>query len=679
MEEKRLSPEEKVAFLKKMSEGKKAKASTKGRSPNQGVKLLYIRDYLHKQTNKEHPKNATEISDYLATKGIKADRKTIYNDILRLQVEFQEPIDYHPNKKGYYIAEPTFSLYELQMLMDSVRSSKFLSVEEVSSMCKRIAGLTNIYDQSALTEIPAYEDVFTRPVVGQTEKATIIQQAIRENKKISFRYFGYYPTDNNRTNHGKTYFQSIDGNEVHIVSPKELIVHNNQRVLVCYRNDPRMEEVTDFVYLLDCMEDVEILPSERECVDIWEPTKENRVPLFEYAAKRFLEDGFWDGMLDPDGERDFEDESERKYDWIRDMLIAYEDEWVDIILNAQPVITITLLFKKEDAQEILAEFGHDVVLVPAERDYCRLTFHRPLTRHFFEWLFTMRDRVRIVTPFEIQELYKKYVGNIQKAYEYWDMPHVKLMKTFIDVLMEKVTDEDLRKKLAKYKIETTSNVSFIKMLMEAIQSGIRIRPGQKRIFGLEAEIFWEELAREYVFSTSAKRKELEKLLKHAGENLLQKLEASADKILINFSSSDIDDFLKEVSEVCGVAVDELWVHLAKALGVPYAEVKKVYKRVYYLGTNQQLKKLEKTVKDIAEKLYAEQLDNTEYTIDDVLGEFARMLSVDRVELLRLVGQELGTSTEEVQQILADGSEDELNKLGESLLVLLKKFSPEDKS
>ena len=56
-----------------------------------------------------------------------------------------------------------------------------------------------------------------------------------------------------------------------------------------------------------------------------------------------------------------------------------------------------------------------------------------------------------------------------------------------------------------------------------------------------------------------------------------------------------------------------------------------------------------------------------------------MLSVDRVELLRLVGQELGTSTEEVQRILADGSEDELNKLGESLLVLLKKFSPEDKS
>lgn len=47
----------------------------------QGVKLLYIRDYLRENTNKNHPKNAIKISQYLAGQGIKADRKTIYNDI----------------------------------------------------------------------------------------------------------------------------------------------------------------------------------------------------------------------------------------------------------------------------------------------------------------------------------------------------------------------------------------------------------------------------------------------------------------------------------------------------------------------------------------------------------------------------------------------------------------------
>ena len=81
MEEKRLSPEEKAAFIKKMNNGKKAKASTKGRSVRQDVKLLYIRDYLHKYTNKENPKQAQDIIDYLATVNIQAERKTIYHDI----------------------------------------------------------------------------------------------------------------------------------------------------------------------------------------------------------------------------------------------------------------------------------------------------------------------------------------------------------------------------------------------------------------------------------------------------------------------------------------------------------------------------------------------------------------------------------------------------------------------
>lgn len=34
-------------------------AEGQGCSSNQGVKLLYIRDYLHKYTNKEHPKSAS--------------------------------------------------------------------------------------------------------------------------------------------------------------------------------------------------------------------------------------------------------------------------------------------------------------------------------------------------------------------------------------------------------------------------------------------------------------------------------------------------------------------------------------------------------------------------------------------------------------------------------------------
>ncbi len=66
-------------------------AEGQGRSSGQGVKLLYIRDYLYAHATKEHPKNAKKIKDFLMTKGISASEKTIFNDILRLQIDFSAP------------------------------------------------------------------------------------------------------------------------------------------------------------------------------------------------------------------------------------------------------------------------------------------------------------------------------------------------------------------------------------------------------------------------------------------------------------------------------------------------------------------------------------------------------------------------------------------------------------
>ena len=443
-------------------------AEGQGRSSGQGVKLLYIRDYLHKHTNKAHPKSAKEISAYLASKGIKADRKTIYNDILRLQTDFQEPIAYNPMKWGYYISEPTFSLYELQVLLESVQAADFLSAKEVTTISKKIAGLTNVYDQKELAAIPSFDDASARPVDSELEKVAIIQQAIQENKKISFRRFTYYPTDSNRAHHGKMYIDSYAGNEVHIVSPKKLLTTYGMRALVCFRDDERMESDDDCVYFLEEIESVTILPSERNCIDICKPNEANRMPLFEYATQRFLSDGFLDGMIGC--EEEFGDKSEEKYDWIRDILISNEEEWLYIILKHRITDTITLSFNKEDAACILKEFGHDLVLVPAAREQCTVTLRIPITRHFFDWLFSMRDKVRVVNPFEVRELYKKYVGNILKQYEYWDMSHPELIMKFVQMLQERNKDnEDVLKQLAEFeftKYEANNTLDLLFQVMK---------------------------------------------------------------------------------------------------------------------------------------------------------------------------------------------------------------------
>lgn len=74
-------------------------AKGQGRSSGQGVKLLIIRDYLRSHATKEHPKNAKDITKHLSSEwGIEASEKTIYNDILRLQMDFQVPIEYNASK-----------------------------------------------------------------------------------------------------------------------------------------------------------------------------------------------------------------------------------------------------------------------------------------------------------------------------------------------------------------------------------------------------------------------------------------------------------------------------------------------------------------------------------------------------------------------------------------------------
>ena len=66
-----LSREEIERRLQKLKADPKQKEKTRGgRSSGQGVKLLYIRDYLYHHATKEHPQNATKIKNYLALHNI---------------------------------------------------------------------------------------------------------------------------------------------------------------------------------------------------------------------------------------------------------------------------------------------------------------------------------------------------------------------------------------------------------------------------------------------------------------------------------------------------------------------------------------------------------------------------------------------------------------------------------
>lgn len=69
------------------------------------IKLLHI---LKRQTDEEHPLNATQLAAELLRQGVACDRKTIYADLAALEKEGYDIIYSHARPTGYFLASRLF-------------------------------------------------------------------------------------------------------------------------------------------------------------------------------------------------------------------------------------------------------------------------------------------------------------------------------------------------------------------------------------------------------------------------------------------------------------------------------------------------------------------------------------------------------------------------------------------
>ena len=56
-----------------------------------------------------------------------------------------EVSDYNKEKEGYYLVDSYFKEYELKLLMDSVKSSKFITKKKTEELLEKISRLNCIY------------------------------------------------------------------------------------------------------------------------------------------------------------------------------------------------------------------------------------------------------------------------------------------------------------------------------------------------------------------------------------------------------------------------------------------------------------------------------------------------------------------------------------------------------
>ena len=328
-------------------------AEGQGRSSNQGVKLLYIRDYLRKYTDKEHPKSATQIAEYLASKGIKADRKTIYNDILRLQMDFQEPIEYNKKKWGYYITQPQFQTKDLRMLIDCVQLSPLITEEDSYDLVDKILDLGTVYSKENLEKNVSRRTDINKPESSVFQNVEIINKAISQNKKIRFRFV--YPTLERETSNKAT----NSSEDFLIVSPKEIRSRNGVYTLIAYADkqfEAKYGVFIDYGISVKRMADIVILSQDREKT-ISEETNGS-------AFRRSIVD-----------REQYSFDPNREY-------------------------AVTILFHKADMEKVKRFFGNDLQFIPYDEDNMMVTLRTRITVSLFHSILNFGEHAKILSPKE---------------------------------------------------------------------------------------------------------------------------------------------------------------------------------------------------------------------------------------------------------------------------------------
>ena len=319
------------------------------RSQFQKLKLLYLYQFLLKNTDENHSVTINEIIDHLADNDISAERKSLYNDIEMLGL-FGVDIEKNKSKTtGYYIASRDFELPELKLLVDLVQSSKFLNSDRSLKLIKKLEGLCSKYDAAS---IQAHVN-FQNPVKNRNDynvyyNVDAIYNAILENKNIKFLYFKYNSKKQKEYRRNKSF---------HKVCPIELMWDNENYYLICL--DCEYNQIRQ--YRVDRMEKIKLL-------------EESRTTLTQLDEKRIA-----------------------KFESSLFSMFGGEFE------------TVKLNFDDSLANVAIDRFGSDVIMINNNNGTFTINCEVAVSSQFFGWIAGLGKQVKIESPENVKTQYRNFL------------------------------------------------------------------------------------------------------------------------------------------------------------------------------------------------------------------------------------------------------------------------------
>ena len=310
------------------------------KSDNQKLKIFYILDYLQKNSHEEHPVRATDLIAMLNRQhNISCDRKTVYSDVAALQ-EYGVDIVSIPGKNGgYYIASRNFELPELKLLIDAVQSSKYLTEKKSRELIEKL--LTQCNEQDA--KLMKRNVLVSGRVKSMNEtiyySVDAIQEAITQNKQITFRYFDW-------DFGGKRKYRE----KPYVASPYGLCQDNENCYLLALSDRYGITS-----YRLDRMTDISLLATPR-------------IPCPELTGKALL------------------DHANRLFQ-------MYSGDAVDVKLK----------FHNSLINVVVDRFGKDTMLIPDGDSYFNFTVRVAVSPMFLSWVMGFGNKAKILYPQAVAE------------------------------------------------------------------------------------------------------------------------------------------------------------------------------------------------------------------------------------------------------------------------------------
>ena len=316
------------------------------KSSNQKTKLLHLSQMLLRQTDEDHPITVAQLIGGLARQDIKAERKSIYDDLEVLR-QFGLDIQCRKGKTpGWFVGERDFELPEVKLLMDAVQSSRFITQKKSDVLIRKLEGLASVHQAGQLQRqvyVSGRIKVMNESIYYNVDK---LHTAIAGQKAITFKYFDYdiFREKVFRQN-GKRY----------LVSPYGLIWNSENYYLVAFDHTHR--EMRH--YRVDKMAEIVVTSVEREGKEQYPDFQ-----VAEYGQKHF---GMYSGQE----------------------------------------MKVTLRGRRDKAGLVWDRFGQDIILVPDGEEHFTVTLPVVISPQFFGWLLGLDGSLTLVAPKEAVGAYRR--------------------------------------------------------------------------------------------------------------------------------------------------------------------------------------------------------------------------------------------------------------------------------